>query len=319
GQTRVLFRADSALGQAWDQTLKQIAPKAFHFLGTVKPIVAAAPAANKRSMAKTVKAAAAKQTPAAADANLAPASSSGGALRPNLTTTLATPKGTARPMQKQLMKVQKRMNQLAYAVLNAAVDPNAKTTLSPAQLKPFKDWIAIQQGSFVGVASAGIVIAGQMGGDLRVTDNTVVGALDGIHLGFSHHVDVGAPPDVADRVQVIGNTVAVRVTTEITRGWHRGIFVGNTKSAAVQRNQVTATLLTKQPPQVDGISVIGVEGNSVIVSENDVSGATVGVRFSATPLDGSVKPLWLAIHNATFKCATSIVASSGVIQSGNLP
>jgi hypothetical protein len=313
GHTRVLFRTDSALGHAWDQALKQIAPKAFHFLSTVRP-VAAAPAASKRTLTK--KAAAAKAA-AAEEAKPAPAAKVG--LHPILPTPAPTPKGTTRPLQKQMLKVRKRMNQLAYAVLNAAVDSNAKTTLTPAQLKPFQDWIAAQQGSFVAVASAGIVIAGQVGDDLRVTDNTVVGALDGIHLGFSHHVAAGAPADVAYRVQVIGNTIMVRVTSEITRGWHRGIFLGNTASAVVQRNRVATALLTRQPPQVDGISIIGLEGDSVIVSENHVTGATVGLRFWATPLDGSVKPLWLAIHNATFTCSTSIVASPGVIETGNSP
>jgi hypothetical protein len=317
GQTRVLFRADSALGQAWDQTLKQVAPKAFQFLSSVKPI-APAPAVNKRT---TTKKAPAAKNAVAEDAKPAAASaaSSEVGLHSTLMATQVTPKGTTRLLQKQMMKVRKRMNQLAYAVLNAAVDPNAKTTLTPAQLKPFKDWIAIQQSTFIEVASAGIVIAGEGGGDLRVTDNTVINALDGIHLGFSHHVAAGAALDIADRIQVIGNTVAVRVTAEVTHGWHRGIFVGNTRSAAVGRNVVTAVVLGKEPPRVDGISIVGVEGNSVIVSDNDVNGARIGVRFMATQLDGTVKPLWLVFHNATFKCGTSIVASAGVVQSGNMP
>ncbi|HEY6034233.1 MAG TPA: hypothetical protein VIV58_08240, partial [Kofleriaceae bacterium] len=322
GQTRVLFRADSALGPAWDQALKQIAPKAFNFLGNAKP-VAVTPAANKRGATK--KAAAAK-TAVADNANVAaaPAAASARASfahRPALVSMLATPKGTTRPLQKQLLKVRKRMDQLAYAVLTAATDANAKTTLTPAQLKPFKDWIAAQQNSFVAVASAGIVIAGQVGGDLRVTDNTVIGALDGIHLGFSHHVEQGADPDVAQRVQVIGNTVSVRVTAEITRGTHRGIFVGNAWSAAIQRNRVTVTFpfANRQSATVYGILVAGSEGNSFIVGENDVTGATVGVRFWVDQLDRTTKPLWLVIHNATFGCPTSIQSVSGVIETGNMP
>jgi hypothetical protein len=208
---------------------------------------------------------------------------------------------------------------MAYAVLAAAANPNASTTLTPAQLKPFRDWLAGMQAAFASVASAGIVIAGQVGGDLRVVDNTVAGALDGIHLGFSHRAPVNAPADVAERVQIIGNTVTVLVTPEITRGTHRGIFAGNAQSLTIQRNRVTVTNTSRLRPSVDGISLVGRYGQLAIVGENDISKATVGIRFSPRSLVDAGKPQWLVINNASFGCTTGIVAAPPVIQSGNLP
>ena len=325
GSVRVLFRADSALGKAWDNALKTTAPKAFHFLAAAKPIVAttAKPATEAKKVVEAKPAPAAGTPAPATPAAAAPpvVKSVAAALQKQVPVqaTLVTPKGTSRAVQKEALKVRTRLNKMAYAVLNAAVNPNAKTTLTAAQLKPFKDYIAAFQANFTTTASAGIVIAGQLGNDLRVTDNTITGVLDGIHLGFSHAVVAGATPDVATRIQVTGNSIAVRLTPEIARGLHRAIFVGNGRSIVVQRNYITVGNTGKNQVATDGVSIWGKEGTFVVVSENDIAGATIGIRMWLDPLQTVTKHQWLAINNATIGCTTGLSLSAQVVSSGNLP
>jgi hypothetical protein len=300
GGTRILFRADSELGTAWTNVLRTEGNTAFRSLLTP---LAETPARPRRERP-------ARPAPARPEApapHLAP-------LRP----TLGTPAGTTRQMQRRALETRTRFNKMAHAILHAALEPDARTALTPAQLKPFRDWIAAQQAIFTSTASAGIVIAGITGTDLRVLDNTVIGALDGIHLGFSH-ASGGREnvPDTAERVQIVGNTVAVAVPADVQRGLHRGVFVGNARSIAISRNIVTVGFAGKQRPVVDGVSVWGLEGPMIIVSENDVHNATVGVRMIVT---GTVeRPQWQALNNATFGCSANVIASPPVVQSGNRP
>ena len=334
GGTRVLFRADSGLGNAWNNVLRTEGQKAFRFLAetpatraataeahktteqpkTTKP--AETPEAKPTRRARTAPSATAKPAEKTA-ADTTAADKTAAARSQPLRATLQTPAGMTRPQQKQALKVRSRFNKMAYAVLNAVVDPNARTTLTPQQLKPFKDWLAAQQASFSATSSAGIVIAGQVGEELRVRDNTITGALDGVHLGFSHSGGPDDPRDFGGRIQIIGNTIEIVVGLDTQRAMHRGVFVGNARSVAIERNRVVVTLLTKTPPIIDGISVWGEEGPMVIVAENEVIGATVGVRMI---VNGSqTTPQWRAINNATFGCQSHVLAWPGVTLTGNLP
>ncbi len=311
GGTRILFRADTGLGNAWTNVLRTEGNTAFRSL--LAPLPASPPRqpAAPRSPARPA-------APASAPAAPGTATEPAPHLAP-VRVTLGTPGGTTRQIQKRALKTRTRFNKMAYAILHAAVDANARTSLTSAQLKPFRDWLGAQQTAFASTASAGIVIAGQTGTDLRVLDNTVAGVLDGIHLGFSHSAGPEDPPHFAQRVQVVGNTVAIVVTPDLQRGMHRGVFVGNAKSVAITRNRVNVVFLGKQQPVIDGVSIWGEEGPMVIVSENDVRGATVGVRMVMTSDGAAAKPQWQAINNATFGCKTHIVASPQVLQSSNLP
>jgi len=310
GRTQISFRADTMLGSAWQGVFQSEAKRVFPFLFNRQPV----PETPGRSKASPGKSGAPVRSKAT--------SSIGKHTEPSSTRLVM-----ALDLQKATYKVRNRIQKMAQTILAAAAGlPNVKTTLTEDQLQPFKKWLVTRQASLISVASAGIVIGGSSGGDLRVINNTVAGALDGIHLGFSHSDGPDDPADQAVRIQVEGNSVVVQIPREIQRGFHRGVFVGNGRSITVCRNLVvvrTAAVGENAAPTVDGISVNGVDGPVVQVTDNDVQGATVGIRTELTrdPQNPSGDMQWRVANNATFGCSTNRVTIPvpGVVETGNTP
>ena len=133
------------------------------------------------------------------------------------------------------------------------------------------------------VSGQGIVLAGSIAGDIRIRDNTVRGALQGIHVGLSHDDKDGpAPARVAERVIIAGNTVEVRFPLDLQRDRH-GIFVGNADSLVIEDNLV----VVKRTPlaaagYIEGIRAIGAFGGMCVIRQNHLVDFDVGVHARAT-------------------------------------
>jgi hypothetical protein len=168
-----------------------------------------------------------------------------------------------------------QLNRLADRVL---LDPKFRRT-NPALNKWFNGLVA----QFVATpmpASQGIVVGGRSATEVRIRDNTVVGAAAGIHLGLSHR---GAPrshpkknkpsagTDTAVNISVTGNSVHTYASI-LVRG-REGIFAGNCANLIIEGNKLFVTPATAvRSPSIDGIRVFGWLGPLVIIRHNCLTG-----------------------------------------------
>jgi hypothetical protein len=129
-------------------------------------------------------------------------------------------------------------------------------------------------------ASQGIVVGGSSATEVRIRDNTVVGAAQGIHLGLSHK---GAPrshpkknnpaggTDTAVNISITGNSVHT-FSSILMRG-AEGIFVGNCANLIIEGNKLLVTpATTGRSASIDGIRVFGWLGPLVIIRHNCLTG-----------------------------------------------
>jgi len=117
-------------------------------------------------------------------------------------------------------------------------------------------------------ASQGIVIGGQSATEVRIRDNTVVGATQGIHVGLSHH---GTGTDIAVSVSITGNSV--HASGSMLLHAHEGIFVGNCDNLIIEANRVFVAQRRGQfASEIDGIRVIGRLRSLVIIRHNRITG-----------------------------------------------
>ena len=167
------------------------------------------------------------------------------------------------------------------------------------------------------VASQGIVIAGAVATDVRVVDNTVHGALQGVHVGVSHREPKRGAPDVAGRVQIAGNTINLLLPPIEIRERY-GIFVGNCNSLRVEDNTLTVTRsqLTADL-YIEGIRVYGHLGRMAIIRENHLAGVTTGVRVTPLNAASNQRQQWLVSTNMAEQARNAVIANSRVRQENN--
>lgn len=159
--------------------------------------------------------------------------------------------------------------------------------------------------------------------DLRVLNNRVEGCQQGIHLGASHGTEGQDLPECAhdalDTVLVQGNTVDVVLSPETSRERH-GIFVGNARHVTVQDNRVRVRRTEAGGVwRVDGIRAFGFFGPLVLVRQNLVEGADVGIRVVPAGPDQCWPPVrhWYVSDNACLGAEPGIEAPATVVQERN--
>jgi hypothetical protein len=144
-------------------------------------------------------------------------------------------------------------------------------------------------------ASEGIVIAGTKATNARILDNSILGAMRGIHVGLSGGEGRAAPRVSSGPVLISGNTVEIRLTADATRARH-GIFVGNSDSLVIENCHLSLTRAIANAAPVDGIRIWGVLGRMMVIRQNHVAGFSVGARVvPMAPLPTS--PLWRVADN----------------------
>lgn len=125
----------------------------------------------------------------------------------------------------------------------------------------------------------GIVVAGVAATEVRIEDNIISGATEGIGVGLSKREAAKADALLAERVIVVRNSVSLRVTDGEERNRH-GIFIGNANSVLLQANRVVTEDRKVPEVEVDGITLIGVYGRQVIVRDNHFEGPRTGIVFA---------------------------------------
>lgn len=129
----------------------------------------------------------------------------------------------------------------------------------------------------------GIVIGGDRAETIRIDDNVIREAVQGIHVGVSK--SNGAPREAIDEVLVSRNAIHLRVPTTYRRERH-AVFVGNVESAQIVDTRATVErsldFVGVGRTPVDAVHLFGFFGQFINVRGGSFSGFDVGVR--AQPL-----------------------------------
>ena len=132
-------------------------------------------------------------------------------------------------------------------------------------------------------ATQGIVIAGSIAENIKITNNTIQNTLQGIHIGLSHHEKKLGNPDLIGNLIIQGNTIHIslpNISQRLEKTRH-GIFVGNCKSLVIENNHISLTRYKSSTNlRVDGIKVYGILGDRLIICQNHLTGTNTLGGFS---------------------------------------
>jgi hypothetical protein len=171
-------------------------------------------------------------------------------------------------------------------------------------------------------ASQGIVVAGTVVREARVSGNSVRDFTQGIHVGVSQHsLRKGVAPLSAGRVEVTSNAVHITLMPESHVERH-GIFVGNTDSLVIENNRLECETLAAPNLITEGIRVYGFLGSMAFVTRNHLSGFRTGIRVSPFRAPGSTVFLWRVTDNVAASAAATVanpLNSTDLVISGNRP
>jgi hypothetical protein len=196
----------------------------------------------------------------------------------------------------------RKLQRVVSSILTQIVHRHRDGVVPASAVKPFHDWIdrMLKLEETVAAAGQAIVVGGARAADVRILHNTIDDAMDGIHVGHSQRGSRDTHL-FADRVQVTGNTISLRVPW-YDRHAHAGIFVGNATVVTVRDNQVhiqqppapwagvidaekytKATMKWQRQRNIaarpaDGIRVWGLPGKMLLVTGNFSENASVGIH-----------------------------------------
>lgn len=137
----------------------------------------------------------------------------------------------------------RKLQRVVSSILTQIIHRHRSGLLHPSDLTMFHKWIdqMLKLEETVAAAGQAIVVGGVHAQDVRILHNTIADAMDGIHVGQSTRGDRDTHL-FADRLQVVGNTISLRIPWYDRRA-HAGIFVGNATMATVRDNQVHIQLI----------------------------------------------------------------------------
>lgn len=182
---------------------------------------------------------------------------------------------------------------------------------------PFGEWRTRMLAATLPAGSQGIVVGGQLGADVRITDNRVAGCLQAIHLGVAD-----AQPRTLGRVTIAGNTVDVVLPPDAI-GERHGVFIGSCQSATVRDNRLDLSTgaglgsTAGTPRRVEGIRVWGQLGPFLEIATNHITGFPVGVNVHAQA-PGAEKLRWRVAGNLLVGATTPVQVTPGVVNTDNV-
>jgi hypothetical protein len=148
-------------------------------------------------------------------------------------------------------------------------------------------------------SAQGIVVAGTVANDIRILNNTVDGAIQGIHVGLgdmtARPVETRLP---STQVQIRGNTVNILMTPE-TNGGRHGIFLSSVTSGIISDNHITLKRTEYSGQDIYAIKVVGVFGLRLLIERNAMFNFTGGIYAQPSGGFSSSSNLWLASDNAS--------------------
>ncbi len=257
-----------------------------------------------------------------------PTFTSAGTARNRVTTTLAgtTMEPIAAPMR-SFVTTERAARHESFGALTAAF----VNSLSGARLDAFdpdvRDALTLAIGSTRFVRQ-GIVVAGTRPVVVRVRDNVVEDAAQGIHVSASH-AQVAGDEAVRD-VTIRDNEVRCRVPARYARERH-AVFVGNATTVAVTGTLASLVrpdrriVVAGQATRVEAIRVYGRLGPAMAVTDTRASGFTVGVRVTPlAPFPATTRRVWrvadtVAADGGVDGCVAPTFGAAAVSQERNVP
>jgi len=170
------------------------------------------------------------------------------------------------------------------------------------------------------VATQAITVGGTIVNKIKITDNTIENALQGIHVGVSHH----APRNVHDHsgsVLIANNNIGIKLPANTHKQGRHGIFVGNCKDVLIENNTISLTRLSESDYIfIDGIRVWGILGNRLMITKNNIHDAggnpqksfNVGIRVNPIiPITRGFQ--WIVMWNAAPSKQNTVIVSGGAV------
>jgi nitrous oxidase accessory protein NosD len=185
----------------------------------------------------------------------------------------------------------RRLRRLIAQALMQILHDRVAGPLSADAMRQFREWIKARIANPRPAAIAagqGIVVAGVVADDIRVLHNTITDTTEGIRIGLSAR-GPRAVHLVADRVQIVGNTIEHRVPVDLAPT-HAGIFVGNVGAATIRDNHVRCVreevrISNESHPTTRAAEAIrvwgvpgGAEGHFLSIAGNITRHASIGIN-----------------------------------------
>ena len=186
----------------------------------------------------------------------------------------------------------RRAEKQLRAAYRQLVEVGVAGPLTQDQLVKLRIELANRGGTLVSAAAQGIVVAGGSATDVRISNNTVAGASEGIRVAFSRPLDPGNnyPPSLrVERLQIVGNTISLLIPQR-NKGAHCGILVGNAYVTTIRDNQVTGDITDeKNYRRGEGIRFWGKVGPVLLILGNTCMKTYLGFRVRWVPGGWDIK------------------------------
>lgn len=162
-------------------------------------------------------------------------------------------------------------------------------------LSSVRNWFKTQRQNAVSLGAQGIVCGGRRLDNVAVRSNTIRDFEVGVRVAVSHLRDL----DIRARsVLIDDNRMELLARSEDAYAGY-GLMVGNVDTLRIRGNEMT---LSKRPNFIQffaqGIRIWGYIGHQVLVAENRISMATMGIRLeSVNDVDEKDSYLWVFREN----------------------
>lgn len=157
-------------------------------------------------------------------------------------------------------------------------------------------WFEANATPRAAAARQGITCGGGVLGDVIVDDNRIEGFLQGVHVGVSAEDD---ETRTAQNVRVSGNAIYLRPPSSVHKT-SSGLFAGNVETLRIERNLLRRAEDAPDATYPFGIRVHGYLGHFLIVAQNRIEAARIGIRIHSIdniPDKLYNDYLWLAAEN----------------------
>lgn len=170
------------------------------------------------------------------------------------------------------------------------------------------------------VATQAITVGGTIAQKIKITENTIENAMQGIHVGVSHH----APRNVHDHsgsVLIANNSIGIVLPANTHKQGRHGIFVGNCKDVLIENNTISLNRLPESDYiYIDGIRVWGILGNRLMITKNSIHD-TGGDPKRSFNVGIRVKPIipitrgfqWVVMWNVAPSKQNTVIVSGGAV------
>jgi Family of unknown function (DUF6519) len=211
-------------------------------------------------------------------------------------------------------RVAMAMHRLATDIVRK-VSRMTEAEATAARLGGFYTWVQAQHALLDKQMFVAIGIGGSVAGDVRIHDNQITGAIDGIVAALQ--APAGATREIRlqqpriTRARIAANTIDLEGPRRIASA---GIAVSSCASCIIEDNWIRHQ---GDAPSV-GIFVSGTLGRMMRTNGNHILNAQVGILVRPR-VAASGNELWILNQNVSFSTPTPITAPPAVLRVNNAP